>query len=670
MDFMRISGGVWASSTDPPAFARAEAQRELMLQTQQTLHHQQQLEGGPHRLALPAPPGLVMLEGNGAVEEARLAAIAAGDVMPWGEEGCGNQQGARLTRLAGQKHGHGGGMEDQQTGAVPASGSLGIAGRGGGSGGRRGVGCSRGRNRGVAQGHELEQEVQEEVGRLEETLEDMREFYTHHGSANEASRDETSAMQLQQPSGRSGGEESSQAEPSFGASLMGYGAASLALARTKASAFAAVATKAPNAPLPATPSTGTNNTRVSPSDDQRQGHIVHPAAASLQPGCGADGGAACNICGTSLAPAQMDPKQQQRQQQQNTRVGIAAQVEACVHGQAPAADQQQQCDTHMGNRRSERGDGSCDTRAAAAGKDGGQCLEEGEGVVAAGPDDEVGRDDAPESLSDLDDAEIDCYLATAEERRRRELLWTQLNKDWLEGQASKTARHQQGAGQAGTRRRTSTTADARGGRVCEDDKAGAAVADSEPPIQGVADQAADAEGMTEPADSTGRKTVAKRGAKRPRSEVLPEADSAADAARAMLHTKKLSDKINYKTLESLFEGVAAATTAPSAAFASSGRSSDHRAAVMGSIQHEAAGGAAAEAMARHEEARSSAALQAQQRLRSHRSAMEQQRGGAGADLMQHMLGAGRATPVVGASSGKRLGSLPGKRLHGLGPRRN
>lgn len=41
------------------------------------------------------------------------------------------------------------------------------------------------------------------------------------------------------------------------------------------------------------------------------------------------------------------------------------------------------------------------------------------------------ENDGIESLSDVDDAEIDLLILTEEERKLKTILWNNLNKEWI-----------------------------------------------------------------------------------------------------------------------------------------------------------------------------------------------------------------------------------------------
>ena len=56
---------------------------------------------------------------------------------------------------------------------------------------------------------------------------------------------------------------------------------------------------------------------------------------------------------------------------------------------------------------------------------------------SAAADDEDDDEELSDHLSDVDDDDIGCYLATSEEASVRESLWVEMNKDWIEKQELK-----------------------------------------------------------------------------------------------------------------------------------------------------------------------------------------------------------------------------------------
>ena len=122
--------------------------------------------------------------------------------------------------------------------------------------------------------------------------------------------------------------------------------------------------------------------------------------------------------------------------------------------------------------------------------------------AAEGSESESDASDAePETFSDVDDDEVADYIHTEEEVKLRRVIWSELNKEYLETQAAKEA----------------ATAGA---------------------TTGVGDAALAGD--------------AKKKKRKQYTHVVP-ADSAAEAAHAMLSSKKISSKINYDALKDLFK---------------------------------------------------------------------------------------------------------------------
>jgi hypothetical protein len=131
------------------------------------------------------------------------------------------------------------------------------------------------------------------------------------------------------------------------------------------------------------------------------------------------------------------------------------------------------------------------------------------GEAGAGSESEM-----EETLSDIDDEEIANYLHSSEEAQLKEVIWTAMNRDYLETQAAKA--------------------------LMEEEAAAAARAAGRDPD---AEKAAEAE----------RKLRRKR-RRDQAAELGDPSESAAAAAKKMLATKKqLSSKINYDALANLFE---------------------------------------------------------------------------------------------------------------------
>mgnify|MGYP006131690415 CR=1 FL=1 len=114
----------------------------------------------------------------------------------------------------------------------------------------------------------------------------------------------------------------------------------------------------------------------------------------------------------------------------------------------------------------------------------------------------------PETFSDVDDDEIGNYIHTEEEVKLRRVIWSELNKEYLETQAAKEAS-------------TGGTGTAGGGQTQTGDR-------------------------TEDGNTNNKK-------KRKQYTHTVPAESAAEAAHAMLSSKKISSKINYDALNDLFK---------------------------------------------------------------------------------------------------------------------
>lgn len=628
LHFLKASGGIWASSADPPAFTRAEAQRQA-----EADEAANGIGAGAPRLSLPAPVSLgtvaacstatsgpVLLEGFVAAEEARQASTAAGVTL---EQHVEDQQEDDEKQ---QQHEHSGRTLRTQRHVMRVArvawhhGGHGMCGRSS-EGGRVGTeavtvarGHDRGRGRGSSHAQELELQVEEEVGQLDSSLHDMHVFFMHGGDAGgHNGRHGTAAREsllpwahgpppLQQPpqqlrhkTQRLHKECPVDKWPTFGASLLGYGAAAAVTGAKPSNALSYMA-----APL-------------------QQGEAPKEGASQLQSGTQdticlprASDDLQCTGAGGSFDDGlqwRSQQQQQHRPQQPKGPFGLTP--------QAPALMVESHNPQHGSKRRREK---RCRNIGEEAGASRQQLIEHNDNSKdEKGSTDDEGQietpdEDAHETLSGMDDAEIDGYLATADERRRREALWNQLNKDWLEEQAAKAA----------------TVAE--GGKRIHAEEEGR---------EGGDEDAAMANSRSQQVRKHGQKRVVNKF----KAEEAPEADNAAAAAAAMLRTKKLSDKINYKMLDNLFD------SAVSAAAAGTSTTAMHF--------------SAAEAIAHHKEARSVVALQRDQLMHAERTAMEQQRRG-GDLLLIDMFGVRGQTAGPG---NKRLGSLPGKRLQGLATRR-
>eukprot|EP01018_Ginkgo_biloba_P027487 Gb_34247 [translate_table: standard] len=129
-----------------------------------------------------------------------------------------------------------------------------------------------------------------------------------------------------------------------------------------------------------------------------------------------------------------------------------------------------------------------------------------------------------ESLSDIDDDEVEKYLHNDEEVRLKTIIWTEMNKEYLEEQAAKE--------------------EALAAAQAAHAAALAAAAEGSPAAVELAAAAAAAVAKL-------KKDKQRKRAEESKNRV--PAQSAAEATRQMLVKKKLSSKVNYDVLEKLFE---------------------------------------------------------------------------------------------------------------------
>ncbi|XP_059646463.1 uncharacterized protein LOC132293139 isoform X2 [Cornus florida] len=129
-----------------------------------------------------------------------------------------------------------------------------------------------------------------------------------------------------------------------------------------------------------------------------------------------------------------------------------------------------------------------------------------------------------ESLSDIDDAEVDGYLHNEEEKRYKKIIWEEMNREYLEEQAAKEA----AAAAAKEAFQSSSYS-------CPED------------MQAAQELAAAAAAAV----AKSRKERQQKRAAEARNAV--PAQTAAEATREMLTKKRLSSKINYDVLEKLFD---------------------------------------------------------------------------------------------------------------------
>ncbi|KAG2437566.1 hypothetical protein HYH02_011208 [Chlamydomonas schloesseri] len=199
--------------------------------------------------------------------------------------------------------------------------------------------------------------------------------------------------------------------------------------------------------------------------------------------------------GAAGAGAAAGAEEEAEEEARAKRQRLAVSSEAGAAGAAAAAA----ADTEAG------GTGAAVPSEIAAAADAERRAAAAAAAAAAARAEEEPEDEGEElsdHLSDVDDDEIGCYLATSEEATIRESLWTEMNKDWIEKQEVKRKEAEEAAK--------------------DPSKAGS--------------------------DKAKRKYNRK-----PKAE-MPAAEDAAAAARNLLEAKKLSNKINYGALEDLFGG--------------------------------------------------------------------------------------------------------------------
>lgn len=127
--------------------------------------------------------------------------------------------------------------------------------------------------------------------------------------------------------------------------------------------------------------------------------------------------------------------------------------------------------------------------------------------------------EGPDPLSDIDDEDVEMYLAEPEEVKCKEEIWNMMNRDWLEKQAAK--------------------------------KAAQEAAEKIAAEHAAAAEAAEAAGV-QYKRGRGRPAGSKTKSQKAGLEDLPPAESAQEAAMRMLDHRKLSNKINYSALRDLF----------------------------------------------------------------------------------------------------------------------
>ncbi|XVE62482.1 hypothetical protein DITRI_Ditri06bG0121400 [Diplodiscus trichospermus] len=135
-----------------------------------------------------------------------------------------------------------------------------------------------------------------------------------------------------------------------------------------------------------------------------------------------------------------------------------------------------------------------------------------------------GSDDESDNFSDIDDFEVDGYLHNEEETRFKKIIWEEMNREYLEEQAAKEA------AAAAAKEASMSNYD-----KCPED------------LQAAQELAAAAAAVVE---KTRKERQQKRAAE---AKKMGPAQTAAEAIRRTLATKRLSSKINYDALEKLFD---------------------------------------------------------------------------------------------------------------------
>ncbi|KAI3988121.1 hypothetical protein MKX01_011910, partial [Papaver californicum] len=129
--------------------------------------------------------------------------------------------------------------------------------------------------------------------------------------------------------------------------------------------------------------------------------------------------------------------------------------------------------------------------------------------------------DTSESLSDIDDDEVDGYLHNEVEKQYKKIIWEEMNKEYIEEQTAKEA---------------------------------AATAAKEAFLANFKNCSVEAQELAAVAAAAVAKTRKERQQKRAAdAKNMAPAQTAAEATRQMLTKKRLSSKINYDVLDKLFD---------------------------------------------------------------------------------------------------------------------
>ncbi|KAG2429326.1 hypothetical protein HXX76_011093 [Chlamydomonas incerta] len=205
------------------------------------------------------------------------------------------------------------------------------------------------------------------------------------------------------------------------------------------------------------------------------------------------------------AAAEEDAARAKRRRAEASEAGAAAAgaaAPAAAGAAATAAAAQAEAEAEAGGAGGAGGISSAMAAAADAERRAAAAAAAAAPAAAAADEGDEEEEALSDHLSDVEDDDIGCYLATSEEASIRESLWVEMNKDWIEKQEVKRREAEEAAK--------------------DPSKAGS--------------------------DKAKRKYNRK-----PKAE-MPAAEDAAAAARNILEAKKLSNKINYGALEDLFGG--------------------------------------------------------------------------------------------------------------------
>ncbi|KAL4428055.1 hypothetical protein ABPG75_002144 [Micractinium tetrahymenae] len=168
---------------------------------------------------------------------------------------------------------------------------------------------------------------------------------------------------------------------------------------------------------------------------------------------------------------------------------------------------------HAGSEEGQQGGKQAAAEHERSGQEGGEAAAAAAGAIVPA------EAEGPDSLSDIDDDDVEMYLAEPEEVKCKEEIWNMMNREWLEKQAAKRAAQEAAE------------------KIAAENAAAA--------------EAAEAAGV-QYKRGRGRPVGSKTKNQKPGLDDLPPAESAQEAAMRMLDHRKLSNKINYSALADLF----------------------------------------------------------------------------------------------------------------------